>query len=303
MKIITYNAKWYFDNDKTQKTFVRTSDMNEKTNKIVQLLSPSEPDIICLQELEGYNDVSKFENIYGKPCNNYLHEYRSIVLTELCNSFNNYYKSKNINIIYKYAIGNADTSKQRVGILINVNNITKSNFFIKKTKCGLKHLGFEFVYNNDQYLLLNIHLKSKLNNNEEKRLKQAEEIKNIIAQYYSHNIIVCGDFNMVDNSLGKKDDDKDCYTVIKNVQVGGNNNLFNAWSTISHETLAQYESHFYDKNNNKKVDDGELSIIDAFLLSNSLKNKLKEIRPLLNLELNTKIRMISDHIPLLLQLK
>ena len=297
LKIISYNAKWFFDNDDTQIAITKTCDMDEKINYIVGLLVDSKPDIICLQEVEGYNKLEDFKhatNNEGDSLNIGNNKYYSAVLHYLAKKFNASYKTKKVNIDYKYLIGKADRAKQRVGILINTKQITLIFTTVFKSKVGLKNISLGFSHNKIEYFLLNIHLKSKFMNNETRRADQATEITDILKNVNKKNIIICGDMNMKDPEIDNSEKDIDCYKIIMS---GGD--VINAWTRVDKNILDTYETHFYDKNRNGKVDKGELSIIDAFIVSKHLRFTVK---PLIDLKLGDRTVMLSDHIPILLQI-
>jgi endonuclease/exonuclease/phosphatase family metal-dependent hydrolase len=300
-KLVTYNTKWFFDTltKKNRLTNLKIMDHNQKAKLIAEKLSNVKADIIILQEIDGYDDVNapknlvnNYNDVYNKTCVRC-----SYVLYLLCKELEN-----KTGIKYYYVVSNKDMIGQRVGILFNAKLYSRTFSFgsIEKSVgsrrriCAVKNIWINFTFKDQEYTVLGVHLKSKLNFNPGKvntRTIQALEIQQFLDGHKNKNVILAGDFNMSDDSLGQKDDpDQDIFKIIK---------LVNTWSLYNKLTggsIQDIETHFYDKDRDKKVDKGELSILDTVLVNDNLVTKIKNIQTIGNLTIKDNVDDVSDHL-------
>ncbi|VVU94698.1 hypothetical protein CPAV1605_423 [seawater metagenome] len=214
---------------------------------VINIIKKTESDVVCLQEFEPItykkNNDHTINNFFNK-----MQDYKIEIDGKLVNNY------LSPNIFHGLAT-------------ISINQLIK-NIDIGKTiipnKFTRYHLGTKLTYNNEDFLIINIHLRCRnLYAND-----LIIQIKNILNIYKENakkeNIIIIGDFNFeVKNNLDK----------------------------IS---LANYKKINLDKPNPNFTSFNGLEI-DQVIVSNYLYSKY-------NFELNVIPTIISDHYPIILDL-
>ena len=298
LKIMQYNVEWlfidYYSNSDCPGngcTWKNESMAKTHLNYVSNIIKTINPDIINLCEIEGCDELNM-----------------------LIESTSSEYKP--------YLIKGTDTSTgQNVGMLTKMDPVLnlyrteeRINYPISGSKCNYsgtpgssgvsKQYITEFLWNNVNIAFISAHLIAYPTDPSRcvQREAQATVLQNIIKDYVKkdYEIIVMGDFNDFDAEVIDANNNIPTSSVLDILK--GYNSDYQLYTVSENIIKTERYSDWYDENNNCVSTSTEFSLIDHILVSDFLRNKIK----------NTYIyheydefcgKYNSDHYPIIIELE
>ena len=188
-------------------------DWTYRKNMIIDVIVQTSADIVCLQEVDRFEDILTGLNKYGYEGKVHLKK------DSPCLKFHNnhgpdglamFYRKDKFDVKYVKQVYLSDENGDEVSPMMNMK------FLIKNT--------------NIQFVVATLHLKAK-HGFETRRLKQSESALNHLLSIGEDSIVLCGDFNAEESEpsyqLLSSDDRLNLHSVYKSVL--GEEPLFTTW--------------------------------------------------------------------------
>jgi exonuclease III len=278
LRLVQYNVEWLFIDHYNSSdcpgdgcTWKNVSMANTHMNYVSKVVSELEPDILNLCEVEGCDEL----NILISQINN--------------NKYIPYLKK-----------GTDTSTGQNVGMISQIDPIinlyrteNRYDYPIKDSKCNYtgtggntgvsKHYITEFFINNINIAFIGAHLLAIPTDPLRcaEREAQAMILQKIIANYYNlgYEIIMLGDFNDYDGEVLDLNNHIPISYVLDILKgkYGDKKDVYHLYSVAENINQSLRFSDWYDAHDNCKTVKDDFSMIDHILVTEHLKNKIKNV--------------------------